>query len=133
MLLGGCGQRRIIASVAAQPGPLLFWRASTPPLKSRVLRSHNSTDPLQVITTTSRPLCLHGHSHTLSAGAFKARKRPLLHGLSTTTARRMDSTASYEASDWSAQKVRDTFLQFFEDRGHTFGMFRTFYELPNVC
>ena len=35
---------------------------------------------------------------------------------------RMATTTSSEAAEWPAQKVRDTFLKYFEERGHTFGM-----------
>jgi hypothetical protein len=34
---------------------------------------------------------------------------------------KMATITSNEAPEWGAQKVRDTFLKFFEERGHTFG------------
>lgn len=37
------------------------------------------------------------------------------------TTRRMASNTSGDAHQWSAPVVRDTFLKFFEERGHTFG------------
>jgi hypothetical protein len=38
---------------------------------------------------------------------------------------RMVSTASAE-QQWTASRVRDTFLGYFEDNGHTFGMLADF-------
>ncbi|KAI9875815.1 MAG: Alanine--tRNA ligase, partial [Watsoniomyces obsoletus] len=38
----------------------------------------------------------------------------------TVTPVRMAPPASSDAPEWTAQKVRDTFLKYFEDRGHTF-------------
>ena len=36
-------------------------------------------------------------------------------------ATRMASTAPTETPEWTAQRVRETFIKYFKDRGHTFG------------
>jgi hypothetical protein len=59
-------------------------------------------------------------THTSPATTARAKFRQQ-HCPSTTV--RMATTTSSKEQEWPAQKVRDTFLKFFEDRGHTFGSY----------
>lgn len=98
-----------------------FWRAP----QSRVPLSHNSTTSQ---TNLSRPRQALSISYTIHTGRELCSRSGDAHissQLSTLSARRMASTASTEAPEWSAQRVRDTFLQFFEDRDHTFGIYNS--------
>jgi hypothetical protein len=132
----GSGRGRIgsVASAGCH-----FWRAaptSSSPW-SRAFLSHISATPHTTSKFSCRTILGQTSARTYATYPPTAQKRPLPQALRTVTAHRMASSASSEAPEWTAQKVRDTFLKYFEDRGHTFGKSRaerplTAYQQPDT-
>ena len=128
---GSCrGRIASIASHSHRAGQY-FRRGTAAPTtpRSRALLSHISATPQNHPGTSLRTHSLQVSACTLPQSHLFARTGQLAQQLSSVSTLRMASTASTEAPDWSAQKVRDTFLQFFQDRGHTFGMFNLVIQL----
>lgn len=102
-----------------------FWRAGTVSLatSSRVALTHafarhlaHSPRPRHSLTPFSQA---HNSILLLRAPLRAKFLLPHHHSIAAT----MATTSSAETPEWSAQRVRDTFLKYFEERGHTFGTF----------
>ena len=97
-----------------------FWRFATASPSSRAVKSHNSTNSQLLQNTPQRYLS----NFKLPSQRLRTQSQLTVQPIGLlspgNTAARMASTAPTETPEWSAQRVRDTFLNFFEEKGHTF-------------
>ena len=119
------GRLRGGAIVRTATAAAAHWRSATrcsPRRRSSCANlSHNFTISQLHHTAAQRHLTTSNSLYSLSQLQPRARLRAIrLATPPPTTAARMASDTPTETPEWTAQRVRDTFLQFFEDRGHTF-------------
>ena len=117
MQLRGSGRAHSIAGA----GRRNFWRTATQFTARRKWEhslSHNSNKAASLLRS-SFPASRTPLISTASYSGLTRTQQADPAQVHTKTAARMASTASPETPEWSAQRVRDTFLKFFEDRGHT--------------
>lgn len=100
------------------PRPLFHRLWSHKPIHARPgAREHSA---LALPSRPYSPLPFHQQNYLRSLRQPTSTHISLL-PTTTTTSLRMSSTTPESTSVWSAQKVRDTFLKYFEDKEHTFG------------
>ena len=115
----GSGRGAIVPTVTTSlPN---FWSAYSKAVGVRAALTHDRSGSLNRSPSLCRSLSRHSQPRSHNLLLRTARQAKFLQPLYPLTAVRMATTSSTEAPEWPAQKVRDTFLKFFEDRGHTFG------------
>lgn len=100
-----------------------FWCAYLVAASSRAAVTHAisrrntpSFRPCRSLSTTSKPHIQRSILRTAQSTNFLTARYPSISS-------RMASTLPSEAPEWSAQRVRETFLNYFTGNGHTFGKF----------
>lgn len=126
----GLGSARIgsAAVVRAVAESHSLWRFATSSIYGRsscAVLSHNKAPSALPARTFHRPLTTFSRFFIHLQTQLRVRVPRSKLATSYYTPSRMASTASTETPEWSAQRVRDTFLKYFEDRGHTFGKLST--------
>lgn len=124
------------AATAAEATPAKIWRGppssfrvipttKAPPIRiSRLSHSLSHQPHIRRLQCTahSLPRLTYFRSCSSSLAAYSISSPPT----TALTVRRSHTTKSTSTKmaaprEWTAQEVRDTFLKFFEERGHTFG------------